>query len=150
VYIAALVPEDGQSTEHVLKPYPSTRGLGHAQPDAEGYLSLAREGIEEDFVPDLPPAEREVVYATQSPWNSRCLTDKVATAAWKTRPSWYVAVNDRMLPPECEQTIASRIKATTITLTSGHVPMLSKPTEIAAVIADAASKAGAASTAETR
>jgi pimeloyl-ACP methyl ester carboxylesterase len=143
VYIAAIVPEDGQTANDVLKPYPPTPGLGHMKPDAAGYLSLTRQGIEEDFVPDLPPAERAVVYATQGPWNSAALADTVPSAAWKTKPSWFIAVNDRILPADYELAIARRIKAKTTRLPSGHVPMLSRPRDVAAVIIDAANSVGA-------
>ena len=142
VYIAAIVPDAGQAANDVLKPYPSSPGLGEAKPDASGYLSLTRKGVEEDFVPDLPPAERNIVYITQGPWNSAALADKVATPAWKSKPSWFIVVNDRMLPPQYERAIAKQINATTTTLTSGHVPMLSQPRAVAAVIIDAATKAG--------
>jgi pimeloyl-ACP methyl ester carboxylesterase len=142
VYIAAIVPDAGQAANDVLKPYPSSPGLGQAKPDASGYLSLTRRGIDEDFVPDLPAAERNIVYITQGPWNSTGLSEKVAAPAWKTKPSWFIVVNDRMLPPEYERAIAKQINATTTTLTSGHVPMLSQPNAVAAVIIDAASKAG--------
>ncbi len=138
VYIAAIVPEDGQAANDVLKPYPPTPGLGHMKPDSAGYLSLTRQGIEEDFVPDLPAGERALVYATQGPWNSAALAETVPHAAWKTKPSWFIAVNDRILPADYELAIAKRIKAKTTTLPSGHVPMLSRPKEVAAVIIDAA------------
>jgi pimeloyl-ACP methyl ester carboxylesterase len=143
VYIAAIVPDEGQTASDVLKPYPPTPGLGHMVPDAAGYLSLTRQGIEEDFVPDLPASERALVFATQGPWNSTALAEKVPTPAWKTRPSWFIAVNDRILPADYEQVIAKQIKANTTTLASGHVPMLSQPGAVAAVIIDAANKAGA-------
>ena len=42
-----------------------------------------------------------------------------------------------MLSPEYEQAIAKHIHATTTTLPTGHVPMLSKPKDVAAVIIDA-------------
>jgi pimeloyl-ACP methyl ester carboxylesterase len=142
VYIAALVPDKGQAANDVLKPYPPAPGLGEAKPDASGYLALTRKGIDEDFVPELPAAERAIVYATQGPWNSKALGDKVATPAWTTRPSWFIIVNDRMLPPQYERDVAKHMKATTTTLTSGHVPMLSMPAKVAAVIMDAANKAG--------
>jgi pimeloyl-ACP methyl ester carboxylesterase len=142
VYIAALVPDAGQSASDVLAPYPPTPGLGNMRPDSSGYLSLTRQGIDEDFVPDLPPAERAVVFATQGPWNSAALKERVATPAWKVKPSWFIVVNDRMLPRDYEQKIASHIHATTTTLTSGHVPMLSQPDAVARVIVDAARKAG--------
>jgi pimeloyl-ACP methyl ester carboxylesterase len=141
VYIAAIVPEDGQTANDVLKPYPPTPGLGHMKPDAAGFLSLTRQGIEEDFVPDLPAGERALVYATQGPWNSTALAEQVVSTAWKTKPSWFIAVNDRILPADYELAIAKRIKAKTTTLPSGHVPMLSRPREVAAVIIDAANRA---------
>ena len=141
VYIAALVPDAGQATNDVLKPYPPTPGLGHLHVDASGYLTLTRQGIDEDFVPDLPAAERSLVYATQGPWNSTVLTEKVANPAWKTRPSWFIAVDDRMLPADYELAIAKQIGAKTTKLAAGHVPMLSKPKEVAAVIIDAARNA---------
>src|SRR5687768_5639686 len=106
VYIAALVPEDGQATNDVLKPYPPTPGLSALNADASGYLTLTRAGIEDAFVPDLPKDERAIVYATQGPWNSAALSDKVASPAWKNKPSWYIVVDDRMLPMEYEKAIA--------------------------------------------
>jgi pimeloyl-ACP methyl ester carboxylesterase len=142
VYISAIVPDEGQTAEDALKGYPPTPGAAQQKPDSAGYLSLTRQGVEEDFVPDLPPAERELVYATQGDWNSKWLTEKVTTAAWKTKPSWLIAVNDRMVPPQSERDAAKRIRATTTILASGHVPMLSHPKEVAAVILDAAAKAG--------
>jgi pimeloyl-ACP methyl ester carboxylesterase len=143
VYIAALVPEAGQATNDILAPYPPTPGLGNVRPDAAGFLSLTRQGIDEDFVPDLPAHERALVFATQGPWNSTALTERVMTPAWKAKPSWYIAVDDRMLPADYEQNIARHIEATTTTLAAGHVPMLSQPNDVARVIIDAANKAGA-------
>src|SRR5260221_983326 len=139
-YVAALVPDEGQSANDVLKPYPPPPGFAEAKPDTAGFLSLTLKGIDEDFVPDLAPAERAIVYATQGPWNSACLADKVSVPAWKTKPSWLIAVDDRMLPPEYEQAVSKHIRATTTTLPAGHVPMLSRPQEVAAVIIEAASK----------
>jgi pimeloyl-ACP methyl ester carboxylesterase len=144
VYIAAIVPKEDQAANDVLKPYPPTPGLGHMAPDAAGYLSLTRQGIEEDFVPDLPAGERALVFATQGPWNSTALGEKVPAPAWKNKPSWFIAVNDRILPADYELAIAKHINARTTTLPSGHVPMLSRPQEVAAVIVDAANTAGGA------
>jgi pimeloyl-ACP methyl ester carboxylesterase len=140
VYISALVPDPGQSTNDILKPYAASPGNADTNKDAEGFLSMTRKGIDEDFVPELPASERGVIYATQGPWNSTCVAERVMVPAWTTKPSWFIAVHDRMLPPEYEQAIAKHIHATTTTLSSGHVPMLSMPNDVAAVIVDAANK----------
>lgn len=142
VYISAIVPDDGQSATDALKGYPPTPGGAEQKPDAAGYLTITRKGVMEDFVPDIPVPEREIVYETQGDWNSTFLGERITTAAWKTRPSWVILVNDRMVPPEHERAMAKRMGATTVTLDSGHVPMLSKPAEVAAVILDAATRAG--------
>jgi pimeloyl-ACP methyl ester carboxylesterase len=143
VYISAIIPDAGQSASEAVKGYPATPGLAEQKPDAKGYLTITRKGVIEDFVPDIPMAEREIVFATQGDWNSTFLHEKVTTAAWKTRPSWVVIVNDRMVPPGHERESAKRIGATTITLKTGHVPMLSNPKAIASVIVDAATKSTA-------
>jgi pimeloyl-ACP methyl ester carboxylesterase len=82
------------------------------------------------------------VFATQGPWNSAALAEKVTNPAWKTKPSWFIAVNDRILPADYELVLAKHINARLTTLPSGHVPMLSRPKDVVAVIIDAANKAG--------
>src|SRR2546423_1898701 len=69
VYVAAIVPDEGQSANDVLKPYSPPPGLAEAKPDAAGFLSLSRKGIDENFVPDLPPAAttRQIRLTRRSP-----------------------------------------------------------------------------------
>jgi pimeloyl-ACP methyl ester carboxylesterase len=142
VYISALVPKKGQSAADTTKGYPTAPGSAQAKPDASGYLSLTRKGVDEDFVPELPAVERAVVYATQGPWNSTALAEKVANPAWQSKPSWLIAdANDRMVPPQYEKDIAKHIHAKLTVLPAGHVPMLSLPARVAAVIIDAANSA---------
>jgi pimeloyl-ACP methyl ester carboxylesterase len=76
---------------------------------------------------------------TAQPYTSGSIFDtKVTTAAWHTKPSWYVvAGNDRMIPNQ-GKSMAKQIKATTTILPSSHVPMQSHPKEVAAVIEQAA------------
>ena len=139
VYISALVPKKGQSGADTTKGYPTAPGSAQAKQDAAGYLTLTRKGVDEDFVPELPAAERGTVYATQGPWNSAALSEKVLNPAWQSKPSWLIAdANDRMVPPQYERDTAKQIHAKLTILESGHVPMLSMPDRVAAVIIDAA------------
>jgi len=148
VYIAAFAPDENQSVVDITKPYPAPPGAAEAKPDAEGYLWLSQKGMEEDFGPDLPLAERDLAYVTQVPWNSKVLSEKVTAAAWKTKPTWFVvAANDRMISPAYERAMAAQMHATTTVVASSHVIMLSHPRTVADVIIDAVHKAGAGSVA---
>ena len=67
----------------------------------------------------------------------------MTTAAWRTKPSWSVITSsDRAVPPELQKAEAEAMKATSITVASSHVPMLSHPKEVADLIERAAAKAG--------
>ena len=139
VYISALVPKAGQAAADTTTGYASAPGNEQVQKDAAGYLSMTRKGIDEDFVPELPAVDRGTVYATQGPWNSTALSEKVLNPAWQTKPSWLIAdANDRMVPPQYELDTAKQIHAKLTILEAGHVPMLSMPDRVAAVIIDAA------------
>jgi len=94
------------------------------------------------FAWDLPVAEAKILAATQGPIIASAFGTKVSNVAWKTKPSWYiVARKDQAIAPEEERFFARRMKATTTELDTSHVPMLSKPKDVAAVIMDAAAKA---------
>jgi hypothetical protein len=53
-----------------------------------------------------------------------------------------IASNDRAVSPELEKAEAATIMATSITLPSSHLVMLSHPKEVAELIEQAAAKAG--------
>src|SRR2546428_11162448 len=78
---------------------------------------------------------------TQGPIFGKAFDEKVTNAAWKTKPSWYiVAEKDRMIQPDVERAMAKKINAKVTSLPTSHVPMLSRPKDVAAVIPAAAGK----------
>jgi pimeloyl-ACP methyl ester carboxylesterase len=140
VYVAAFAPDKGESSGSLGKPYGATPGVTELRPLADGFLVLTAKGVLEDFAPDLPIAERNLLLATQTPTQGAALSTEISTAAWRTKPSWFVvASNDRMIAPEQERVTAKRMNATTLTLPSSHVPMLSRPQEVSDFIIRAAS-----------
>jgi pimeloyl-ACP methyl ester carboxylesterase len=143
VYVAAFAPSDGESVASTGKPYPPSPLSGEVRPDAQGFLTITPKGIAEDFAQDLPENERRLLTATQGPTAAGVFGGTITTAAWKTKPSWFVvASNDRAIPPELERAEATAMKATSITVPSSHVPMLSHPKEVAGLVEQAVTKLG--------
>ena len=140
VYVAAFAPDRGESAGSLGKPYGATPGVGELRPLSDGFLVLTEKGILEDFAPDVALADRTLMIATQVPTQGAALGASITTAAWRTKPSWFVvAANDRMIAPEQERVTAKRMNAKTLTLSTSHVPMISKPKEVADFIIGAAS-----------
>src|ERR1700733_2251495 len=139
VYVAAFAPDKGESSGSLGKPYGATPGVTELRPLGDGFLVLTPKGVSEDFAPDLTTGERDILLATQTPTQGAALGTEISTAAWRTKPSWFViASNDRMISPDQERVTAKRMDAKTLTLPTSHVPMLSRPKEVADFIIQAA------------
>jgi pimeloyl-ACP methyl ester carboxylesterase len=139
LYVCAFAPGDNQSMTDVAKDFPPAAGNTQVQVSPSGFLSLSSKGINEDFVQDLPEAERKVMFATQGEWGAQNPTAKVSIAAWKNKPTWFiVATNDHMINPDLERAEAKRMNATTIELKTSHVAMMSQPKKVADFIITAA------------
>jgi pimeloyl-ACP methyl ester carboxylesterase len=138
VYVAAFAPDKGESAGSQGKPYGQTPGIGELRPIEDGFLVLTPKGVAEDFAPDLSVAERSVLTATQTPTQGAALGSPISEPAWRTKPTWFIiAANDRMISPKQEMDSAKKMSARTLTLQSSHVPMLSRPSEVAAFIIEA-------------
>ena len=139
VYVAAFAPDEGQSINIMTKPFPPAPWTAALKVDSGGFLTLPEANILSDFAQDLPPAEAKIVAATQGPWAARCLDDVITTAAWKTKPSWYVlSGQDHMIDPRFQAAMAANIKAHVVKVDASHVVMLSHPQDVANTIIAAA------------
>ena len=142
VYVAAFAPDVGETVGELGKNYPPPPSFAAPIVDPQGFMSLPEDAVVKHFASDLPPAEARLVYATQGPIHVSAFSSQVTSAAWKVKPSWYVVSKlDGAIAPDEERFFAKRMKATTTELQASHLPMLSKPKEVAAVIIDAALKA---------
>lgn len=140
VYIAAYAPDKGETVGSLSESVAPTILPGFIQ-NANGYLTVSREGIAKAFAGDLSSKDQDLVYAVQQPAFQKVFGDVGVNAAWKTKPSWYVvASEDNTINPELEKRMATRANAKTTILKSSHVAMLSKPNEVLDVIFDAAKK----------
>jgi pimeloyl-ACP methyl ester carboxylesterase len=114
----------------------------------DGFLLLTRQGVVENFGQDLAPDLQSLVFATQGATHGALLGTPIKTAAWHTKPSWFViATNDRMIAPDQEKDTALRMGAKTLTLPTSHLAMLAQPEKVADFVIEAAASLDANSTA---
>lgn len=141
VYVAALAPSQGQSTAESTTGFPVPAGIKTVVADASGFLYLPEASVAANFAQDLPPSETTLMAVTQGPIRATAFDDKITVTAWKDKPTYYiVAADDRMIQPALQSAFAKKMNATTTVLQTSHVPMLSKPAQVAEVIIDAANK----------
>ena len=137
VYIAALAPDEGETSQSLQEQFPVTDVFSHIE-IADGRIWLLPSGIG-CFAGDLPEQEQRLVWATQGVPDADLFNQKLDGTAWRTKPSWYiVANNDRTVHPDLERFAAKRMGAHTYDVDSSHVPMLSHPDFVLDVIREAA------------
>ena len=137
VYICALAPEDGATSQADQDKYPRTPVFQHIEV-AEGRIWLRPSGVP-DFAGDLPENEQKLVWATQMVPLTDLFSQPVPGAAWKSKPTYYiVGANDRTVQPDLQRFVAKRMNARITELSSSHVPMLSQPQRVYEVIREAA------------
>ena len=137
VYICALAPDEGETSQFEQARYPTTAVFAHIEV-ADGRIWLKRSGTP-NFCGDLPQDEQEMVWATQTVPLADLFSQPVHGAAWKSKPTWYVlGANDQTVHPDLQRFVAKRMNATITELPSSHVPMLSQPQRVYEVIRAAA------------
>jgi pimeloyl-ACP methyl ester carboxylesterase len=95
------------------------------------------------FAGDLSLEQANFMAASQVPWGVNALAGEVTTAAWKTKPSWYmVAKDDKMIPPDAQRGMSRRVGATVVEVAGSHAVYVSQPKAVASFIAKAAQALG--------
>src|SRR5262245_33477430 len=111
VYIAALAPDDDETSQSLQEKFPTTDVLAHVEV-ADGRIWLRPDGIE-FFAGDLAVPEQKMVWAAQGVPVADLFTQKMKGAAWRSKPSWFVvAKNDRTVHPDLQRFCAKRMGAT--------------------------------------
>jgi pimeloyl-ACP methyl ester carboxylesterase len=142
VYIAAFAPDAGESINDLGKGQPPPPWVKKLVVDRGGFASLPADVVASDFAQDLPAADSRLLATKQGPIAARSFDEKITTAAWHTKPTWYVrAAADHMIPPAAQELMAKRAKAKLTSVDSSHVIMLSHPAEVSSAILAAAAGA---------
>jgi len=139
VYVAAIVPDEGETVGevfHRVAPHPSAPKL---QPDADGFLWLDVDAFRAAVAPDASLAEAALMAATQKPISVSCLGQPMGKPAWREKPSWFlIAEKDRMVSAETQRFTAARMKSKVVSLSIDHTPLVSKPDAVTELIIETA------------
>jgi len=135
VYVAAFAPDSGECTMDSQNDYPPEASVARLEVDSGGFIYLAQEAVSKFLAQDLPAPDNLVLAAAQQPIRASALLDRVAAAAWRIKPCWYLLTSeDRMISPALQRRFAARMNAEVSILKAGHTPFLSKPRETATAI----------------
>ena len=143
VYVAALAPAEGETVADVFnhaEPHPMAPKLA---PDRHGLIWLPDIAFAAAFAQHATPEEHTLLAAIQRPIALQCIGVKVGRPLWLERPSWFlVAEADRMIAPDTQRFMASRMKAQVRHLPVDHTPSVTAPAAVTDIILEAISKAG--------
>ncbi|MFG1663878.1 alpha/beta fold hydrolase [Streptomyces sp. Y7] len=148
VYIAAFVPDVGETQGELIEKFPGSEVLPvsvpvpYTKPDGTTGtdLYLSKDG-QAAFAADISPSAFRLLQATQRPFDADSFTYPTQAAAWRTIPSWgLVAGQDKAIPPAAERWMYRRANFRKVVEvpTSSHVAMMSHPRVTANLIVEAA------------
>lgn len=139
VYVAAFIPDKGETTGQWVSAAPMSAEAGFTAPDQFGFVYYDAAKFHGGFAGDLSKTEAQWMSATQVPINGKCFETPLAEAAWKTKPSFaIVATEDKSLSPQTEREMYKRAGAKITELKGSHVIFISQPEAVAKVIMEAA------------
>ena len=145
VYVAAHAPDVGENESALGKAAPSVLGMTDGAikitPDRFTYLDYTE--FPKLFAPDLPRERAAFMARSQVLAAADVFSTPLTEAAWATKPSWgIVAGNDKIINPDLERWYYERARSRTTEIPgASHAVYASHPSEVAAVIEDAARSA---------
>lgn len=152
VYIAAYVPEQGESLGELQGRFPLSPLVSNLKEwtyPVEGgrtavEVTIQAEAFPGIFAADVPAPVTKTLAVSQRPLATSAFDEPAAAAAWQTKPSWaLVAGADEAINPEVERFGAKRAGATTLELEgASHAVAVSRPKEVADLIRDAVRATG--------
>ena len=115
VYIAAFIPDQGESVETLIADPPPGAPVPPILPPQDGFLFLDREQFPASFAADVSAEEAAFMADSQVPWGIEALSGTISEPAWRSKPSWYlIATEDRMIPPPAQRSMSARAGSTVV------------------------------------
>ncbi len=143
VYVAGVVPDEGESVNDLQGRFPSLAMGPLVQPvslpDGSVELTIDPARFPDVFGADLPAADAAFRAISQRSISATAFDDPATAAAWRATPSWAVfGTADQPVAPELQRFAYDRA-GSTVTEVEGasHLVMMSQPDIVAGVIREA-------------
>jgi pimeloyl-ACP methyl ester carboxylesterase len=140
VYIAAFMPDAGESVQTLIADLPPETGPPILPPQ-DGFLLLDRSKFHAAFAADVDDELAEFMADSQVPWGLEAAGGAISEPAWRSKPSWYLVTNDdRMIPPSLQHEMSERAGSTVTETPGSHSIYVSQPGVVADVVERAAAE----------
>ena len=140
VYIAAFVPDEGESVLDLAGRFPETE-LGPALRPLKDELYLDEDAYARVLAADLPAEVTSVLAVSQRPIAAAALGEQSGPVGWHTLPSWHtVATADRTIHPDAQRFGAERAGSTVTEIDGSHLIAVSQPDKVTRLVLAAVDK----------
>jgi pimeloyl-ACP methyl ester carboxylesterase len=139
VYVCAIMPEAGQTTLGLMGEDPHPSALGDSIVATEDGLStLDRAGAKAVLFNDVSEEQAAPIIEALGTHRVSTFGEGTDAIGWKEHPSTYVlTTEDLVFSPDLQRRMAANADRV-VEVDAGHIPLLSRPAEVARAIADAA------------
>ena len=142
VYIAAFVPDSGETFLSLYQSWQPAPNSGFLPPDENGWCWYNRSKFHSGFCADLAEDKAAFMADSHPPLAGSVFGNSVSKAAWRVKPNWnIVTTEDQTIPPEAQRFMSKRAGSQVIEAKASHVVFISQPELVARVIEAAAEEA---------
>jgi pimeloyl-ACP methyl ester carboxylesterase len=148
VYIAAFIPDAGQSISQLMPPSGGSQLVGDAvvtRPCPTTYCPAGAEAFvnpanfHDVFAADLSRELAATLAVEQRPLSVSAQFDQTGTPAWKAIPAFALVPNqDRVIGTQNELAMAQNANANIVRVDGSHLVMISQPDAVVGLIENAA------------
>jgi pimeloyl-ACP methyl ester carboxylesterase len=138
VYVAALQPDNGETSVQWLQTAPPAPENGVLSPDDKGVVYYDKAKFHAGFAGDISKEDADFMYASQGAFYAKGFGTPITKAAWRNKPSYgIVATEDKSISPEIERAMYKRSNTKITEIKGSHVVFISQPEAVAKVIISA-------------
>ena len=95
VYVAAFVPDVGESGSGLIGAHPAPPALSTVVTNSAGYVYQTVDGFVNNVAPDLPARDAKVMTVTQGPLAAKAFEQTVKVAAWEKQTLLVYSIGER-------------------------------------------------------